>query len=80
MAQALDRKGATSASFFFKRGGGDTARSRMVISTIVYQLAMRSRPFGKFVCDALRDYPNLGIKAYCDVLSVRPTHLSSFHF
>lgn len=63
MAQALDRKGTTSASFFFKRGGGDLARSRMVISTIVYQLAMRSRPFGRFVCDALREYPNLGESA-----------------
>jgi hypothetical protein len=63
MTQTLDRQGVTLASFFFKRGGGDLARSRMVISTIVYQLAMRSRPFGGFVCDALRDYPNLGESA-----------------
>ena len=63
MAQTLDRQKAIFASFFFKRGGGDLARSRMAISTIVYQLAMRLRLFGGFVCDALRDHPNLGDSA-----------------
>jgi Heterokaryon incompatibility protein (HET) len=76
MAQTLDRQGATLASFFFKRGGGDLGRSQMVISTIVYQLAMRSRLFGGFVCDALRDYPNLGESASMsqqyDKLLLRP--------
>ena len=63
IAQRLDSPGTILASFFFKRGGGDLARSRMVISTIVYQLAIRSRLFGGFVCDALREYPNLGDSA-----------------
>jgi hypothetical protein len=64
------------ASFFFKRGGGDLARSRMVISTVVYQLAIRSRRFGSFVCDALREHPGLGDSASLsqqyDKLLLRP--------
>ena len=75
-AQFLDRPPVSLASFFFKRGGGDLARSRKVISTIVYQLAMRSRRFGSFVCDALREYPNLGDSASLsqqyDKLLLRP--------
>ena len=59
IAQLLDKKGAALASFFFKRGGGDLAQSRKVISTIAFQFAIRSRLVGKFVCDALREYPNL---------------------
>jgi hypothetical protein len=76
IAKAFDRPNATLASFFFKRGGGDLARSRMVISTIVYQLAMRSHRLSGFICDALRDYPNLGDSASLsqqyDKLFLRP--------
>jgi len=47
MAQSFDRQGAALASFFFKRGGGDLARSRKVISTIAFQLGIRSRLLGR---------------------------------
>jgi Heterokaryon incompatibility protein (HET) len=60
IAQSLDRSGTALASFFFKRGGGDLSRSRRMLSTIIYQLAIRSSLFGGFVCDALREYPSLG--------------------
>ena len=63
MTQRLHSQGTILASFFFKCGVGDLARSRMVISTIVYQLTIRSRLFGGFVCDALREHPNLGDSA-----------------
>jgi hypothetical protein len=60
VAQSLDERGATFASFFFKRGGGDLARSRKMISTIALQLAFQSSLLSGFVCDALRKDPNLG--------------------
>ena len=63
IAQSLNQQGALSASFFFKRGGGDLARSRKTISTIVFQLAFQSGLLGGFVCDALREDPNLGDSA-----------------
>ena len=76
MAQSLDKQGASLASFFFKRGAGDLARSRKVISSIVFQLAIRSSHFGSLVCDALREYPNLGDSASLsqqyDKLLLRP--------
>jgi hypothetical protein len=64
------------SSFFFKPSGGDLAYSRKLISTIVFQLAVRSRLFGSFVCDALREYPHLGDSASLsqqyDKLLLRP--------
>lgn len=76
MAQSLDKQGASLASFFFKRGAGDLARSRKVISSVVFQLAIRSRHFGSLVCDALWEYPNLGDSASLsqqfDKLLLRP--------
>lgn len=64
------------ASFFFKRGGGDLAHSRKVISTLVFQLAIQSRLFGSFVRDALREHPGLGDSASLskqfDELLLRP--------
>ena len=63
IAQTLDKQGVPLASFFFKRGGGDLARSRKVISTLAYQLAVRSRPLGSFICEALRENPGLGNSA-----------------
>jgi len=76
MAQSLDRRGAALASFFFKRGGGDLARSQKVISTIAFQLATRSRLLGSFICEALREYPGLGDSASLsqqyDKLLLRP--------
>ena len=89
IAQSLDKQGAL-ASFFFKRGGGDLAQSRKVISTIAFQLAIRSKLFGKFVCDALQESPNLGgsasLSQQYEKLLVRPLqqarhsepHLPSF--
>jgi hypothetical protein len=76
IAQSIDNQGAILASFFFKRGGGDLAHSRKLISTIVFQLATRSDLFGSFVCDALREHPNLGDSASLsqqyDKLLLRP--------
>ena len=76
IAQSLDKQGTALASFFFKRGGGDLARSRKVISTIAFQFAIRSRLVGKYVCDALREYPNLADSASLsqqyDKLLLRP--------
>jgi hypothetical protein len=76
MAQSLDRPGAILASFFFKRGGGDLARSRKVVSTIAFQLATRSRLLGSFICEALRENPNVGDSASLsqqyDKLLLRP--------
>jgi hypothetical protein len=76
IAKTLDNQGATLASFFFKRGGGDLAHSRKVISTLVFQLAIQSRLFGSFVCDALREHPSLGDSASLskqfDELLLRP--------
>lgn len=63
IAQSLNRQDVSLASFFFKRGAGDLARSRKVISSIVFQLAIRSRYYGSLVCDALREYPSLGDSA-----------------
>jgi hypothetical protein len=63
IAQSLNQQGALLASFFFKRGGGDLAHSRKAISTIVFQLAFQSSLLGSFVCEALREDPNLGASA-----------------
>jgi hypothetical protein len=63
VAQSLQERPATLASFFFKRGGGDLARSRKVISTIAFQLAFQSNLIGGLICDALREDPNLGDSA-----------------
>jgi hypothetical protein len=63
VAQSLDERGVTLASFFFKRGGGDLARSRKMISTIAFQLAFQSSLLSGFICDALRKDPNLGASA-----------------
>ena len=63
VAQSLDKLGISLASFFFKRGGGDLARSRKVVSTIIFQLAIRSRLLGSFVCEALQEDPTLGESA-----------------
>ena len=76
IAKSLDRQGVSLASFFFKRGGGDLARSRKVISTIAFQLAIRSRLLASFICGALREYPDLGDSASLsqqyDKLLLRP--------
>ncbi|KAL8817830.1 MAG: hypothetical protein Q9191_008069 [Dirinaria sp. TL-2023a] len=76
IAQALDKQGASLASFFFKRGAGDLARSRKVITTVVFQLAIRSPRFGSLVCDALREDPGLADSASLsqqyDKLLLRP--------
>lgn len=76
MAQSLDGQSASLASFFFKRGAGELARSRKVISSVVLQLAIRSSHFGSLVCDALREHPNLGDSASLsqqfDKLLLRP--------
>ncbi|KIW99831.1 uncharacterized protein Z518_10759 [Rhinocladiella mackenziei CBS 650.93] len=63
IAQSLHQRGTILASFFFKRGGGDLARSRKMISTIAFQLAFQSRLLGSFICDALRDDPSLSDSA-----------------
>ena len=63
VAQSAEQQSAILASFFFKRGGGDLARSRKVVSTIVFQLAIQSGLLGSFICDALREDPNLGDSA-----------------
>ncbi|KIX08794.1 uncharacterized protein Z518_03451 [Rhinocladiella mackenziei CBS 650.93] len=63
IAQSLDQQEAKLASFFFKRGSGDLARSRKVVSTIAFQLAFKSSLLGGFICDALRNDPNLGKSA-----------------
>jgi NACHT domain len=63
IAQSLDQHDTPLASFFFKRRGGDLARSRMVISTIAFQLAIRSSLLGSLICEALREHPNLGDSA-----------------
>lgn len=60
IAKLLDRPGTVLASFFVKRDSSDLSRSQSMLGTIVYQLAFRSRLFGGFVCDALREYPGLG--------------------
>ena len=47
-----------------------------MISTLVFQLAIQSRSFGSFVCDALREHPSLGDSASLskqfDELLLRP--------
>lgn len=63
IAQSLNQQGALLASFSFKRGGGDLAHSRKVISTIVHQLAFQSGLLGGSVCEALREDPHLGESA-----------------
>lgn len=60
ISQSLDKPGVSLASFFFKRGGGDLARSRKVISTIAFHLATRSPLLRSFICEALQEDPNLG--------------------
>jgi hypothetical protein len=64
------------ASFFFKRGGGDLARSRKVVSTIAFQLAIRSNLLRSFIREALREDPNLSDSASLsqqyDKLILRP--------
>jgi hypothetical protein len=76
IAQSIDNQNAILASFFFKRGSGDLAHSRKLISTIVFQLATRSHLFGSFICDALREHPNLSDSASLsqqyDKLLLRP--------
>jgi adenylylsulfate kinase-like enzyme len=63
IAHSLDERHATIASFFFKRGGGDLARSKKVIGTVAFQLAQQSSLLGGFICDALRKEPDLGDSA-----------------
>src|SRR5271154_2093948 len=63
IAEKLRQRGTMLGSFFFKRGGGDLARSRRMISTIAHQLAFQSPSLGRFICDALREDPNLGDSA-----------------
>lgn len=63
IAESVEKQKPILASFFFKRGGDDLARSRKVISTIAFQLAFKSDLFGGFICDALREDPNLGHSA-----------------
>ena len=63
IAQLLSQRGITLASFFFKRGGGDLARSRRIVSTVAFQLAFQSRLLGNFICDPLREDPRLGDSA-----------------
>jgi hypothetical protein len=91
MAKYFDQPGdVILASFFFKRGSGDLARSRKVISTITRQLAARSRLISPFVCEALQENPSLGDSASLsqqyDKLLLRPlqrarrcgTHAASY--
>ena len=63
IAQLLHQRRTILASFFFKRGGGDLARSRKMVSTIAFQLAFQSSLLGRFICDALREDPHLGDSA-----------------
>ncbi|RMZ89369.1 hypothetical protein DV736_g3395, partial [Chaetothyriales sp. CBS 134916] len=63
IAESLHQQGIPLASFFFKRGGGDLARSRKVISTIVFQLAHQLDILGRIICDTLQKEPDLGESA-----------------
>lgn len=53
MTQALDKQGASLASFFFRRDADDLARSRKVITTVIFQLAIPSRRFSSLIHYAL---------------------------
>lgn len=63
IAESLDQHRTPLASFFFRRGGGDLARSRKVVSTIAFQLAHQSSLLGGFICDTIQNDPNLGKSA-----------------
>lgn len=63
IAHLLEERRMSMASFFFKRGGGDLARSRKVITTVAFQLAQQSPLLRDFICDALQGNADLGSSA-----------------
>lgn len=68
LAHALDQPGpAVVSSFFFKRGGGDLAHSRKLISTLALQFSTRSVAFRSALSEYLNRDPFLGESASLSV-------------
>jgi hypothetical protein len=63
VAATLRDQDKVVASFFFKRGGGDLAHGRKLITTIAYQMSLRSQSLWLYVNEAIKKEPSLGQSA-----------------
>jgi heterokaryon incompatibility protein (HET) len=54
VARKYFENGQLGASFFFSKGGGDVGHASKFFTTIAVQLAKKSQPFRRHICDALR--------------------------
>ncbi|RPA79540.1 hypothetical protein BJ508DRAFT_415891 [Ascobolus immersus RN42] len=75
LAEKFDREGKLSASFFFRRNGGDQGNAKKFITTISKQLTSWSRHFKNLVGDALTKDPNMvqrGLKDQWKSLILNP--------
>ena len=65
VAHQLQELALHVASFFFKRGAGELARTRKLIPTVVHQMAYQSPSFREYVTAVIMKNPSLGRTASC---------------
>ena len=68
VARTLADVGRLGASFFFSRGGGDLGNAGKVFTTLAFQLSKVSSDLKRYICEAVKQHPDIAEKAPRDQL------------
>jgi hypothetical protein len=66
VARKYFENGQLGASFFFSRGGGDIGHARKFFTSIAVQLAKKSKPLRRHICDALEKNNDIATQSLAD--------------
>ena len=66
VARAYYEQERLGASFFFSRGGGDVSHAGKFFTTIAVQLANKSPPLKRYICEAIAAHSDIANQAFRD--------------
>jgi len=66
VARRCFEQGCLGASFFFSRGGGDVSHASKFFTTIAFQLAKKSLPLQRYICEALQEHSDIASQSLLD--------------
>jgi hypothetical protein len=66
IARAYCEQERLGASFFFSRGGGDVSHAGKFFTTIAVQLANKSPPLKRYICEAIAAHSDIANQAFRD--------------
>src|SRR6266480_687438 len=66
VARRYFEQGRLGASFFFSRGGGDVSYAGKFFTSIAFQLAKKSLPLRRHICEALQEHSDIASQSLQD--------------